>query len=606
MRMNHRESYEIVKHLGKGPSGNTVLARLIHPNGPQTTVVIKQIAQPQEPLTDLTQRLKALGQHPQLPALLDSWQSPDGQFLVFEHITAPPVSQTEPPPWPPAQVETLLLSLLPVLEHIHSFRLVHGDIRPANIRQGPQPLLVDLRITQRLEKQSRPNSQGPGLLTTGGDAAYAAPEQALGRLVYASDLYSLGLVAIHLLTGLAPFDLYSVVDNRWIWPDLVTQAPAKNLSHVLHKLLERSLENRYVTARQALTDLKKSPTVSLLDKAIAFLPTGPALSIPLPIKALASSAPQLTERQLAAGQSKPAPQIPWYPLYQLTPGIATALALQGKKLAMGTSTGHVWLCDLDTGDEIYAFKGRRHRDRITALTFHPQGHTIYSACSDGTVKLWDLTRGNLKQTLSQPGWQPTDLAIAPPYLIVSDGSGQITLWDLEQLTICHSFNQHQDWVSAIATQGDRLASISRDRTLRLWSLPEKRLLDTLTISSSQGLALHPSGHYAIVGNDQGQVEVWTVGQSAQSTPHQPDLLCAGPDGITALALSPDARLLAVGTDGNTLRVYEGASGQCVSELAQGWGVVALAFDGHTLVSSSQDETVTIWQRGNPGKATPMT
>ena len=175
--------------------------------------------------------------------------------------------------------------------------------------------------------------------------------------------------------------------------------------------------------------------------------------------------------------------------------------------------------------------------------------------------------------------------------MVGDGTGHITLWDLDSLAQRHSFNQHQDWVSAIAASGQRLVSISRDRTLRLWSLAERCLLETIPIGQSEALALHPSGDHVIMGNAQGEVDVWH-----SQNPTTPDRLCTLEDGITALALSPDARLLAVGTDGNVLRVYQGTSGQCVSELPQGWGVVAIAFDGHTLVSSSQDETVTLWQR----------
>ena len=570
-----QDHYKIVKHLGQGQSGQTILARNVIPNASPKFVVIKQISQPRESLDALTQRLQVVGQHPQLPALIDSWQTADGQFLVFEYISAPPITQVEPPPWSPEPVKTLLLSLLPVLEHIHSFRLIHGDIRPANIRQtGIQPpILVDLRITQRLDRRQT------FLAATGGDAAYAAPEQALGELVYASDLYSLGLVAIHLLTGLAPFDLYSVADNRWIWPELVTEPLPPHLGDVLHILLARPLERRYARATEAIADLKKTSVSSLLDKARSFL-LSQAL---LPPKADALP-PKLPE--------KPVPRIHWQPCYQFTTnGITTALALHGKMLALGNSTGAVFVCDLATDNEIYTLSGSTHRDRIAAVVYHPQGHILYSASSDGTVKLWDLTHGTLVQTLSQPGWQPTDLAIASPYLIVSDGTGHITLWDLEQLTPCHSFNQHQDWVNAIATNGEYLASISRDRTLRFWSLSEKRLLETLPISPSQALALHPSGRHVIVGNDQGQVHVWHRDNFAK-----PDRLCRLEDGITALALSPDARLLAVGTDGNVLQVYQGASGQCVSELSQGWGVVTIAFDGQTLVSSSQDETVTIWQR----------
>ncbi|MEM1250854.1 MAG: hypothetical protein AAGI69_00380 [Cyanobacteria bacterium P01_H01_bin.21] len=556
--------YEVVETLGKGQTGQTILARAA-----ASLVVIKQLYHPHDSLEVLSQRLKAMGQHSQLPGLLDSWETSDGQFFVFEHVLARPVDQAVP--WSPAQIASFLLSLLPVLEHIHSFRLLHGDIRPINIRQTSgqhqQPILVDCRIAQQ---------------RTLGDAAYGAPEQALGKPVYASDLYSLGLVAVHLLTGLAPFELYSITDQRWIWPDLITKPVPPSLSKVLNKLLERSLDRRYTSASEALADLKESPR--LIDKARSLLLKSESLPLQVAKKVLAapgdSTALALTSQR-----------IHWQPTYQFTPGIATALALRGQVLAMGTSTGKIFVGDLAHSAEIYTLEGDGHCDRITALAFHPQVRTLYSASSDGTVKQWSLATGQLEQTLSQPGWQPTDLAVAPPYLAVSDSTGHIGLWHLKQLTPYHRFNQHQDWVSAISASNHRLASISRDRTLRIWSLPDKRLLETLSIGPSQGLALHPTGNHAIVGNNQGQIDVWHL-----ANPTSKDRLCTVDHGITALVLSPDARLLAVGTDGNVLKIYQGVSGQCVSELAQGWGVVAIAFDGHTLVSSSQDETVTVWQR----------
>ncbi|MEM9264041.1 MAG: protein kinase [Cyanobacteria bacterium P01_F01_bin.13] len=579
---NGKGRYDRVESLGKGRSGQTYLARATASNFSPELVVIKQIYQPQEPLEALIQRLRAVGKHPQLPALVVGWQTSEGQFLAFEYISYPRLTQTEPPPWSPGQVKLWLLSLLRVLEHLHSFRLIHGDIRPANIRQDSvhrPSILVDLRITQRLAKQK------VALSVSGGDAAYGAPEQALGKLTYASDLYSLGLVAIHLMTGLSPFDLYSVADNRWIWLDLIAEPLPKNLDTVLQKLLERSLENRYTSAAQAIRDLKKTSVLSLLDKARTLLPSPASLSIPLQSLTPKTFSPSSAPSALPASSAL---SVHWQPLYQFTTNsIATALTLQGKKLAVGTNTGDVFVCDLAIDDELYALGSGR--DRIHALAFHPQHPSLYSASSDGTVTLWDLLSGQRGPALRQP--QPTDLAIAPPYLIVSDGTGHITLWDLETLTQRHCFNQHQDWVAGIATNGHRLASISRDRTLRLWSLEELRLLETIPIRQCSALALHPGGHHVIIGNDQGQVDVWHG-----DNPTALDRLCTLEDGVTALALSPDARLLAVGTDGNLLRVYRGSSGQCVSELTQGWGVVAIAFDGYTLVSSSQDETITVWQR----------
>ncbi|MEM6252139.1 MAG: hypothetical protein AAF821_04375 [Cyanobacteria bacterium P01_D01_bin.156] len=575
----HSTRYEIIEPLGKGVNGQTNLARLLNP-GESQVCVVKQVYTPQEPLESLTKRLTAVTQHPQFPTLLNSWQTPDGQFFSFEYITAASINQTEILPWPPHQVEAWLLSLLTLLEHLHSFRLVHGDIRPINIRQVGQPILVDFRITQRLKRQN------PTLATTGGDAAYAAPEQALGTLVYASDLYSLGLVAIHLLTGFSPFDLYSVADNRWIWPDLVAQPLPKKLSQVLHKMLKRSLEDRYAKAEHVIKDLKQTSPQTLLNKARGFLPKN------------------LTINKALSRAIAPAPALPnslerisWQPLYQLQTGITTALALKNGTLALGANDGKVLLCNLADATNVYPLPGRGHRDRITALAFHPHKSILYSASNDGTVKLWDLVQGTVIQTLKQSGWQPTDLAVALPYLIVSDGAGLIAVWDLDRLEICHRFNQHQDWVNRIAAKRKRLVSIGRDLTLRVWSLSEKRLLQTVPITASKGLALHPNGDYVVIGDDRGEVTVWPVGQVV-GQPLEAMQLCSGLDSITSIALSPDARLLAVGTDGNALRVYDGACGQCVSELAQGWGVVAIAFDGHTLISSSQDETVTIWQRNN--------
>ncbi|MEO0351445.1 MAG: WD40 repeat domain-containing serine/threonine-protein kinase [Cyanobacteria bacterium P01_A01_bin.15] len=562
---NNGDRYKIIETLGQGRQGQTLLARPLAIDFPGA-VVIKHSYYPQEPLDNLVKRLRTVGQHPQLPALIDGWQTDAGQFLAFEQITAPSI-EADFSPWSPAALEPWLLSLLSVLEYLHSFRLVHGDIRPANIRQGPQPILVDLSVAPPLARQEIARS------ATGGDAAYAAPEQILGTLVYASDLYSLGLVAVRLLTGLAPFDLYSVADNRWIWPDLVADLP-KNLTTVLHKLLERPLDSRYVCANQATTDLQKSPSLFLWDQARSLLP------------AMGKNQPGLPAPRAAE-------PIRWQSCYRLTDkGITTALALQGKRLAMGNSTGGIFVFDLAAGKDVYVFNNRRrgHRDRINALIFY--GHLLCSASNDGTVRLWNLNSGKLTHSLTRLGWQPTDLAIAPPYLIISNGTGQITLWDLEQLTLCHTFSQHQDWISGIATSanGQRLASISRDRTLRLWSLPDQQLLETLA-SQSQAMAFHPSGNHVIVGNNQGQIDVWHIG-----TPTTQDRLCSTGDGVSALELSPDARLLAVGTEGNTLKVYQGADGQCVSDLPQGWGVIAIAFDGHTLVSSSQDETVTVWRQ----------
>ena len=569
-----KDRYDVIKVLNKGSSSRTILARAtsasISALHPSDRVVIKQVFTPKARLEDLAQRLQGIGDHPQLPQLVDSWQTAAGQFFAFEYIDAPPIDRAVAPPWSNAQVETLLLNMLPVLEHIHSFRMVHGDICPKNLRQGQPPILVDLRLAQVSD-------------VPGGDAAYGAPEQALGQLVYGSDLYSLGLVAVHLMTGLSPFELFSMAEDRWVWADLVTVP--KPLATVLERLLERSLEDRYDRAGQALMDLKQGPA-SPLQMALSLLPT----------KAVRSLAP--SSRHLRPGQKLDRPQVKWQQRYRLMPGaVATALAMQGDRLALGTGQGEVTVCDLTSGEALYQFASRqaRHSDRIRALVFHPQGQLLYSASADGTVKVWDLIDGKLVHTMAQFSGLPTTLALAPTCLAVGDSSGQITLWQPESFEREHCFSQHQEGITALAlaASGQLLASLGRDRSLRLWSLTDRQLLETVPLSAAATtLALHPSGNHAVLGSQRGTVDVW----HRQAEGPSQERLCSTDAAVTALALSPDARLLAVGTQANTVRLYRGASGHCVSELLQEWGTVALAFDGSTLVSSGRDEILTVWQR----------
>src|SRR5262249_39144115 len=91
----------------------------------------------------------------------------------------------------------------------HARGLVHRDIKPANIwleeRDGRffRVKLIDFGIARAMEANT-------GLTGTGhvlGTPLYMAPEQAPGRSVDGrADLYSLGCVLYHMLTGRPPFD----------------------------------------------------------------------------------------------------------------------------------------------------------------------------------------------------------------------------------------------------------------------------------------------------------------------------------------------------------------------------------------------------------------
>lgn len=259
------DRYRPTKLLGQGGFGRTFLAvdegQANHP-----ACVIKQVWPSQFPdphqIVELfhqeAQLLKELGHHPQIPRLLASFEQDDALYLIQDYIAGQNLAQerSEVERFSPSQVQQLLAEVLPVLSFIHQHQLLHRDIKPANIirRSTDQQLvLVDFGAAKRLT--------GTAIAKTGtsiGSAEYIAPEQARGKAQFASDLYSLGVTCIHLLTGLSPFDLMDG-DGKWFWESLCEQTIEPSLVTVLNKMIAPALSQRYGRVEDAIADLHTPP-----------------------------------------------------------------------------------------------------------------------------------------------------------------------------------------------------------------------------------------------------------------------------------------------------------------------------------------------------------
>ena len=261
------DRYRPTRLLGQGGFGRTFLAvdegQANHP-----ACVIKQVWPSQFPDPDKivelfhqeAQLLKELGHHSQIPQLLASFEQDNKLYLIQDYIAGQNLAQerAEVERFSPSQVQQLLAEVLPVLSFIHRHQLLHRDIKPANIirRSTDQQLvLVDFGAAKRLT--------GTAIAKTGtsiGSAEYIAPEQARGKAQFASDLYSLGVTCIHLLTGLSPFDLMDG-DGVWIWESLCEQTMEPSLVTVLNKMIAPALSQRYGSVEDAIADLH-TPTKS--------------------------------------------------------------------------------------------------------------------------------------------------------------------------------------------------------------------------------------------------------------------------------------------------------------------------------------------------------
>ncbi|NER81335.1 MAG: serine/threonine protein kinase, partial [Leptolyngbya sp. SIO1D8] len=251
------DRFRPIRPLGQGGFGRTFLAWDDGQIPPQRCV-IKQLvpsAGSRDRAWKEADRLAHLGQHPQIPALIAILESPRDLCLVQTYIPGRNLEQAlvAEGPFSESQVRSLLLALLPVLQFIHKQGIIHRDIKPENILLAPNklPVLVDFGAARSLPSATELERTG----TVIGSAGYAAPEQALGKAISASDLYSLGMTCLHLLTGQHPFDLYSVAEDRAVWQPFLPQAVSPTLARILDRLTARSLRSRYANANSVLADL---------------------------------------------------------------------------------------------------------------------------------------------------------------------------------------------------------------------------------------------------------------------------------------------------------------------------------------------------------------
>ena len=146
--------------------------------------------------------------HPNTLKLIDFGETEDGHvYLVTELLTGNPLDQIlEAGPLPPRLVISILKQIAGALEEAHELGIIHRDLKPANIfieqvSRRHVAKVLDFGIAKVHSAQSQTMS---GQMF--GTPLYMSPEQVKeGVLDGRSDLYSLGVVAYHCLTGETPF-----------------------------------------------------------------------------------------------------------------------------------------------------------------------------------------------------------------------------------------------------------------------------------------------------------------------------------------------------------------------------------------------------------------
>jgi serine/threonine protein kinase len=157
------------------------------------------------------------------------------------------------------------IAMASALDFAHRAGLVHRDVKPGNILVTPQGrfLLADFGIAKALSTAGEDLTDDNVMM---GTAKYLSPEQVRGKpLDGRADLYGLGLVMYECLAGKVPFigetDADTALARLQREPTDLSQlrsSLAPELVHVIHKLMARNPEHRYLTGQETSEALTKA------------------------------------------------------------------------------------------------------------------------------------------------------------------------------------------------------------------------------------------------------------------------------------------------------------------------------------------------------------
>jgi len=282
------QRYQVIEPLGIGGFGQTYKAKDTRRPGNPTCVVKHLKPASSDPNYLQTARrlfnseaetLEQLGNHDQVPRLLAYFEEDQEFYLVQEFIVGHQLNIELHPgrSWTENQVIGLLKDVLQILVFVHSYGVIHRDLKPDNlIRRTSDGKLV--LIDFGAVKLVRTVTATPDLINATvavGTPGYMPREQILGRPQPSSDIYSLGIIAIQALTGLHPTQLPEDSRTRELsWQQQMQVNPG--LAAILNKMVRYDYRERYQSANEALNSLSQLSNSSV---APTILPNTPRLPI---------------------------------------------------------------------------------------------------------------------------------------------------------------------------------------------------------------------------------------------------------------------------------------------------------------------------------------
>ena len=240
-----------------------------------------------------------------------------------------------------------------------------------------------------------------------------------------------------------------------------------------------------------------------------------------------------------------------------------------------------------------------HQSSVVALAFHPKGNLLVSASAkpEASIKVWDLIK---KTAITQYLGHTNDvLAVALPVNGDSVASvsldGSIRLWQTSQVKPGRKLLSGKAPIWTVASQGNRILTVSADQSAVLWDAESGQELHRYSEHKSPVTAgaFRPDGNEVATGGGDTIIRLWdpVTGKTNLTLPGHTGV-------ITALVYSPDGKRLYSASADKMVRIWNIAEKKALHMMEQHRSVVtslAVNLDGSLLASGGADNIIRIWR-----------